>query len=110
MDDQVLVSAGELGPLFIHYGNAALMGSLPSEGDSRVMEAMNSVCFSRGSKLLAAGCQDGIIHVWDLKKQVNKACVLYFYCPASSPVVWRTIYWLEDARMGGSMCGTSRNR
>ncbi len=68
---QVVVSAGEVGRLFLHYGNAALMGALPAEEDVHVMEAINTTAFSRGSKLLAAGCQDGLIHVWDLKKQVQ---------------------------------------
>lgn len=66
----MVVSAGELGRLYLHYGNAALMGTLPAEDDAN-MKVINSISFSRGSKLLAAGCEDGLIHVWDLKKQVR---------------------------------------
>jgi hypothetical protein len=44
MSGLVVVSAGESGRFFLHEGNALLMGSLPSEEDSRVMEAINSAC------------------------------------------------------------------
>ncbi|BDA47869.1 probable POC1 centriolar protein homolog A [Coccomyxa sp. Obi] len=33
------------------------------------MGKVQCLSFSRGSKLLAAGCADGFVHVWDVKQQ-----------------------------------------
>ncbi|KAK9812816.1 hypothetical protein WJX72_004245 [[Myrmecia] bisecta] len=73
-NNKVVVSAGAAGRLLLHYNGGGLMGQLPKDAGSTGgdMAAINSICFSRGSKLLAAGCQNARIHVWDLKRQACK--------------------------------------
>ena len=47
------------------------MGTLPIDPNAPVLAPINSVAFSRGSKLLAAGCDDARIVIWDMKSQVD---------------------------------------
>ena len=75
LNNKVIVSAGESGRLLLHYNREnAVMGTLPKatgEGAPEgAMGTINALAFSRGSKLLAAGCEDSTVHVWDLKQQV----------------------------------------
>ena len=68
---QVLASATDQGLLRLHYHTGSLMGELPNEGSAeQTMAAVACIAFSRGSKMLAAGCSDAQQHVWDLKLQV----------------------------------------
>ena len=68
---QVLASAGDEGRLQLHYAGGNLMGTLPIDPNAPVLAPINSVAFSRGSKLLAAGCDDARIVIWDMKSQVR---------------------------------------
>ena len=68
-NNKVLASATDEGRFRLHYHTGSLMGGLPAEGTA--MGPVSSIAFSRGSKLLAAGCRDSQLHLWDLKLQVT---------------------------------------
>ncbi|KAK9863305.1 hypothetical protein WJX84_009858 [Apatococcus fuscideae] len=68
-NNKVLASAGDEGRLQLHYAGGNLMGTLPIDPNAPVLAPINSVAFSRGSKLLAAGCDDARIVIWDMKSQ-----------------------------------------
>ena len=67
-NNKVLASATDEGRFRLHYHTGSLMGELPADGGG--MGPINSIAFSRGSKLLAAGCSTAEVHLWDLKSQV----------------------------------------
>ena len=67
----VHVSAGDAGVLVIHKNGSKLLGTLPASEEPALGCSVNCVAFARGSKSLAAGCDDGIIHVWDLRRKVT---------------------------------------
>lgn len=82
----MLASATDRGLLRLHYHTGSLMGELPNEGSAeQTMAAVACIAFSRGSKMLAAGCSDAQQHVWDLKLQVS--CAPLLRCQAG----WHTI-------------------
>ena len=70
-NNKVLASGGKYGRLALHYHNAGLMGVLPKEEDGQRFAPINDLSFSRGSKLIAIGCDDHTVQVWDLKTQVR---------------------------------------
>ena len=70
-NNKVLASGGTYGRLALHYHNAGLMGVLPKEDDQTLFAPINDLSFSRGSKLIAVGCEDCTVQVWDLKSQVR---------------------------------------
>ena len=61
------------GRVIIHKDVTKLLGSLPSNDEDCLGSEILSLAFSRGSKHLAAGCSDGILHLWDLKRQACTA-------------------------------------
>ena len=68
----MLASATDQGLLRLHYHTGDLMGELPNVGSQDdTMGPITCLAFSRGSKLLALGCSDGLQHIWDLKLQVS---------------------------------------
>lgn len=73
-NSKVLASAGEKGTLLLSYSDGRQMGLLPqssSDADTpSTSESVNTLCFSKGSKFVAAACTHGRILVWDLKRQV----------------------------------------
>ena len=77
---KAFASSGESGCVSLHKRNGQPVGSLPSPGDeASSMGKVNCLGFSRGSKLLAAGCKDGCVHVWSVQQQVSTARTwLYF--------------------------------
>ena len=74
-NNKVLASATDEGKFSLHYHTGSLMGELPA--DSGFMGPINTISFSRGSKLLAAGCADARLHLWDLKSQVLQLWVIH---------------------------------
>jgi WD40 repeat protein len=66
------------GRVLIHKGLTKLLGVLPSGCVDSLGSDVTCLAFSKGSKHLAAGCSDGVVHLWDLKRQ---ACAAPF--PAS---------------------------
>lgn len=71
-NNRVVVTAGTSGQLALNYVTGTVMGLLPPQPDNR-LPAVNTVCFSKGSKFLATGCANGEVKVWNLKRQ---ACLL----------------------------------
>lgn len=72
----MIVSGGQSGVVALNYSkDGALMGTLPKAAPSQAdrLAAISGLAFSRGSKLLAAGCTDSSVRVWDLKQQVGDA-------------------------------------
>ena len=71
-NNRVVVTAGASGQLALNYVTGTVMGVLPPQQDN-TSPAVNTVCFSKGSKFLATGCTTGEIKVWNLKRQVGPA-------------------------------------
>lgn len=73
-NNKVIVSGGQTGIVTLNYNrDGALMGTLPKNTPTQAdrLSAISSIAFSKGSKLLAAGCTDSSVRVWDLKQQVR---------------------------------------
>ena len=68
-NNRVVVTAGASGQLALNYVTGTVMGLLPPQQDNS-LPAVNTVCFSKGSKFLATGCANGDVKVWNLKRQV----------------------------------------
>ena len=80
---QVLACATEAGYCQLHYHTGSRMGELPAGSQS--LGPVNSIAFSKGSKLLTLGCSDAQLHVWDLKLQAREpvlTCAGYAKCGA----------------------------
>lgn len=69
-NNKVVVTAGATGQLVLNYINGTVMGVLPGDSEAR-LPPINAVCFSKGSKYLATGCDTGEVYVWNLKRQVD---------------------------------------
>ena len=81
----MLASCTDQGLLRLHYHTGTVMGELPNAGSAAdTMGAIGCIAFSRGSKLLAAGCTDGLLHVWDLKSQVHAGICWLLGCQSCS--------------------------
>ena len=73
-NNKVIVSGGHSGVVTLHYNrDQSLMGTLPKDAPTEEdrLAPISSLSFSRGSRLLAAGCMDSTVRVWDLKQQVS---------------------------------------
>ena len=73
-NNKVIVSGGHSGLVTLHYNrDQSLMGTLPKDAPTEEdrLAPISSLSFSRGSRLLAAGCMDSTVRIWDLKQQVS---------------------------------------
>lgn len=68
-NNKVVVTAGQTGQLVLNYINGTVMGVLPPDSAEK-LPPINTVCFSKGSKYLATGCDNGQVFIWNLKRQV----------------------------------------
>ncbi|EIE18287.1 WD40 repeat-like protein [Coccomyxa subellipsoidea C-169] len=67
---KAIAASGSTGHVSVYRPTGESIGSLPSPGDeTSLMGEVSCLSFSRGSKLLAAGCLDGLVHVWSLNQQ-----------------------------------------
>ena len=74
---KAFVTSGTSGRVPLHTRDGQSVVSLPSPGDeASSMGEVACLGFSRGSKLLAAGCKDGCVHVWNVQHQVRTAKTL----------------------------------
>lgn len=69
-NNRVVVTAGTSGQLALNYVTGTVMGVLPPQHDNS-LPAVNTVCFSKGSKFLTTGCANGEVKVWNLKRQAR---------------------------------------
>lgn len=75
-NNRVVVTAGTSGQLALNYVTGTVMGLLPPQPDNS-LPAVNTVCFSKGSKFLATGCANGEVKVWNLKRQARQLLRLH---------------------------------
>lgn len=69
---KAVASAGGSDSITLHSRSGKLTGSLANPGDkAQLMGSVQCLSFSRGSKFLAAGRADGVVHVWGVKQQVK---------------------------------------
>ncbi len=77
---KAIAASGPTGHVSVYRPTGDSIGSLPSPGDeTSLMGEVSCLSFSRGSKLLAAGCLDGLVHVWSLNQQVGAATAELLY-------------------------------